>query len=299
MRDDRRDHSLPTFISLLALALMLMTLDVRSQGGGLLGTVRDGANQLLKPFQEAATFVVDPLANFVSNLGDLTALRTENEALRAELADLQAIQATYEDKLARLEQLEAIMALQLDVTDIASTPANVIGRTDSFDLSFRIDKGEESGVVAGNPVVDSNGYLVGRVLEAGPGYAIVVPLVADLEAATVTVGDQVGSLSGVLGTNDQLILDVFDQAGPVLAGQQVVTSTQSFAYPPSLPVGEIMEDAIPVGRALTVRVRAFADVRRLRAVLVLAWPDPQAAISDDVPTPSTTVPATSTTESGG
>lgn len=300
MRDDRRDHSLPTFISLLALALMLMTLDVRSQGGGLLGTIRNGANGVLKPFQVVASFVVDPLADFVSNLGDLTALRAENEALRAELADNQAIQATYEDKLARLDELEALLSVQLDLKDIVSTPANVIGRTDSFDLTFRIDKGEESGVVAGNPVVDANGYLVGRVLESGPGFAIVVPLVADVEAATVTVGDQVGSLSGVLGSDDQLVLDVFDQAGPVLAGQQVVTSPQSFAYPPSIPVGEIVADATPVGRALTVRVRAFVDVRSLRAVLVLAWPDPKAAISDDIPTPtSTTIPATTTTGVGG
>jgi rod shape-determining protein MreC len=300
MRDDRRDHSLPTFISLLALALMLMTLDIRSQGGGLLGTIRNGANGVLKPFQVVASFVVDPLADFVSNLGDLAALRSENEALRAELADLQAIQATYEDKLARLEELESLLSLQLDLKDIASTPANVIGRNDSFDLTFRIDKGEEAGVVAGNPVVDVNGYLVGRVLESGPGFAIVVPLVADIEAATVTVGDQVGSLSGVLGSDDQLVLDVFDQAGPVLAGQQVVTSAQSFAYPPSIPVGEVAEDATPVGRALTVRVRAFVDVRSLRAVLVLAWPDPKAAISDDIPTPTTTtVPATTTTGASG
>ncbi len=296
MRDDRRDHSLPTFISLVAFALMLMTLDVRSQGEGVLGTIRGGANQLLAPLQAAASFVVDPLADFVGNLADLAQLRSENEALRAELADLQAIQATYEDKLARLAQLEKAMALQLDVGDIATTPANVIGRTDSVDLTFRIDKGEESGVVAGNPVVDANGYLVGRVLDSGPGFAIVVPLVADVEAATVVVGDQVGSLSGVVGTDDELILDVFDQAAPVLAGDQVVTSSQSFAYPPSLPVGEVAEDAVPVGRALTVRVRSFVDVRSLRVVLVLAWPDPEAARADDIPIPtSTTVPSTTDT----
>ncbi len=299
MRDDRRDHSLPTFISLVAFSLMLMTMDVRAQGQGVLGTIRGGANQLLSPLQSVASFVVDPLADFVGNLADLAQLRNENEALRAELADLQAVQATYEDKLARLAQLEEAMSLELDVKDIATTPANVIGRTDSIDLTFRIDKGEESGVVAGNPVVDANGYLVGRVLESGPGYAIVVPLVADVEAATVVVGDQVGTLKGVIGTDDTLVLDVFDQAGPVLAGEQVVTSSQSFAYPPSLPVGEIAEDAVPIGRALTVTVRSFVDVRSLRVVVVLAWPDPEAARADDVPVPSTTVPTTTATTEAG
>lgn len=300
MREDRRDNSLPTFITLMALAMMMMTLDVRAQGAGVIGTVRDGANALMEPVETAAAFVVNPLADFVENLADLAELRTENEALRAELADLQAEQASFQDKLVRLEQLEKAMRLELDIADIAVTAANVIGRTDSFDLAFRIDKGEESGIVAGNPVVDANGYLVGRVLEAGSGYAIVIPLVADVEAATVTVGDQVGSLSGVIGTDDQLVFDVFDQASPVLAGQQVVTSAQSFAYPPSIPVGEVIADAVPVGRALTVGVRSFVDVRSLRVVLVLAWPDPKAATADDIPTvtvPSTTVPS-STTEAG-
>ncbi len=296
MRENRRDITLPTFITLIAIALMLMTLDVRAQGGGVIGTVRSGANRLIEPIETAAAFVVNPLADFVENLADLAELRSENEALRAELADLQAEQAAFQDKLARLDQLEKAMRLELNIADIAVTAANVIGRTDSLDLAFRIDKGEESGIVAGNPVVDANGYLVGRVLESGNGYAIVIPLVADVEAATVTVGDQVGSLSGVIGTDDRLVLDVFDQATPVLAGQQVVTSAQSFAYPPSLPVGEVTEDAVPVGRALTVGVRAFVDVRSLRVVLVLAWPDTDAATAD---TPVVTTPQFTTTTGGG
>lgn len=288
MRDDTLDHSTPTFVTLVAISLMLMTLDVRSQSEGVMGTIRSGANQLVEPVEKAAAFVVDPLADFFENVVALGDLRNENQALRAELAVLQAESATTADKLERLTELERLLRVELDVKGIASTPANVIGRTDSFDLTFRIDKGEESGVVAGNPVVDANGYLVGRVLESGRGYAIVVPLVADIEAVTVTVGDQVGSLRAVIGSDNRHFLDVFDQAAPVLAGQQVVTSTQSFAFPPSIPVGEIAEDSIPVGRALSAPVRGFVDVRRLRFVLVLAWPDPSVAIADDDASISTT-----------
>lgn len=292
--DDRRDHSFPTFVTLMIIGLLLMTLDIRGQGEGVTGVMRHGANRLLSPIQSVVGFVINPLADFVDNLGDLTQLRAENEALRGELAELQAEQATFGDRMARMEELEKLLDLELNIGSIATTPANVIGRVDSFDLSFRIDKGEESGIIAGNPVVDSNGYLVGRVLESGPGYAVVVPLVSDIEAATVTVADQVGTLRGVIGTDDQMILDVFDQAGPVLAGTQVVTSSQSVAYPPSLPVGETMENAQPVGRALTVRVRAFTDVRSLRVVLVLAWPaQVESTTTTTVPESST---ATTTTE---
>ncbi|NIR41406.1 MAG: rod shape-determining protein MreC, partial [Actinobacteria bacterium] len=62
--------------------------------------------------------------------------------------------------------LERLEGLELAVEDLVRTNANVIGRTDSFDRSFRIDRGEESGVLVGHPVLDANGYLVGRVLEA-------------------------------------------------------------------------------------------------------------------------------------
>ncbi|GIU92237.1 MAG: hypothetical protein KatS3mg011_1143 [Acidimicrobiia bacterium] len=271
MREQSVDRTVPVAVTLVVLALVVMTFDVRADGRGVVGTFRSGVNQVLAPFQAAASAVVDPLADLVDGIGDLAGLRAENQALRARLAAAQAELASVEDQLERLEVLEALLDLELDLTELTVTHANVIGRTDSFDLSFRIDKGEESGVLAGHPVLDQNGYLVGRVVESWRGGAIVVPLIGDRNAVTVGVGDQTGTLSAVIGS-DEMVLEVFETARPVRAGDQVVTSPFSAVFPPSIPVGEIIEDAEPEGQALTARVRPYSDPTRLRAVAVVAWP---------------------------
>lgn len=297
MRDQTADRSLPVLVTLVAVALVVMTFDVRAQGEGMVGSFRAGVNRLLSPFQAVASAVVNPVADLLNNVGDIAGLRAENDALRARLAAAQARLASVEDQLERLRVLERLLDLELDLGDLTLTNANVIGRTDSFDMAFRIDKGEESGVLAGHPVLDPNGYLVGRVLDSWRGGAIVVPLTGDTEAVTVGVGDQTGTLSAVIGT-DEMILEVFETARPVRAGDQVVTSPFSASFPPSIPVGEIVESAEPQGQALTARVRPYADPSRLRVVAVVAWPpDPVTAVEDDTPAASTTT--TTVEENGG
>lgn len=295
MLNHRRDRTLPLFVTLVAIAVVIMTFDIRAGGGGMIGSFRAGTNRLLAPLQSLGTVIVNPIADLVDNLGDIAGLRAENEALRARLAEAQATMAAVEDQLERLEVLERLQGLELDIANLVTTNANVIGRTDSFDLSFRIDRGEEAGVLAGHPVLDENGYLLGRVLDSWLGGAIVVPLIGDVESVTVGVGDQVGTLSPVLGS-DEMVLEVFETAKPVRSGAQVVTSPFSAAFPPSIPVGEIIEDAKPQGTALTARVAPYGDPFRIRVVVVVAWPaDPASAVADS---PNVTTPLPTTAPTG-
>lgn len=286
MREFRDSRTVPTLITLLVIGFLVMTLDIRASGGGVTGSVRDGTTRLLAPVQRVAEAIVSPLADFAEGLADITDLRAENADLRSRLAEVQAELAAVQDSLERLEVLERLNDLTLSEADLAQTPANVIGRTDSFDLSFRIDKGESDGVLAGHPVIDENGYLVGRVLTATAHGAVVVPITGDREAVTVIAGGRIGSLSAILGSG-LMRLDVFDTPDPLGAGTQVVTSFQSVSFPPGIPVGEVVEGARPVGGALSATVAPFADLSRLRVVVVLTWPpDPSTAAEG---TPTTTI----------
>jgi len=147
----------------------------------------------------------------------------------------------------------------------------VIGRPDPFGPSFVIDKGTDDGVAVGHPVVDPNGYVVGKVVEAAPGFAIVVPITQDREAVTVLVDGQVGSLVSHVGS-DQLTLEVFDAIEPLQAGDLVVTSSVSVTFPQGLPVGEVMADVDLEGTAISAPVRLFAQTDTLRMVVVITWP---------------------------
>lgn len=283
---DRSDRSLPTFITLVVVAILLMTFDVRLHGEGVVSVMRGGAQTLLAPLQRGANVVMDPVADFLDGLSDITSLRETNEALRAELARAQAGLAEAEDDIARLQVLEAFHGLELDTTDVAQTAANVIGRADQFDLAFQIDKGVKDGVIEGQPVIDVYGFVVGSVAEASPNTAIVVPILGSRSQITVLVGSQTGLLGANPGSSE-MRLEIFDAREPVEAGDQVVTAANTF--PSGLAVGEIIESASPRSTALTARVRPFVDLESLRVVVVLAWPP------DPISGTTTTVPATTTT----
>jgi rod shape-determining protein MreC len=295
MREFRQDHSLPLFVTLIVVAFLLMTFDLRSGGDGILSSLRSGTNSVVQPIEGAVQAVVDPIADFVDGLSDIASLRSENEALRARLAESEGELAGVADQLQRLETLENLLDLPLDVQAFSQTLANVTGRADSFDLSFRIDKGTSDGVLAGQPVLDDNGNLVGRVLESWAGGATVVPITGDIEAVTVSVSGQDGIARSIPGASElelvrDLSLDVFVGAQSVREGDRVVTSRFSQSFPPGIPVGVIKADASPEGQNLTAFIEPFLDLQSLRAVVVVVWP-PDPAVSEE-PTPQVTVPAT-------
>lgn len=297
---DRSERTLPTFITLVVIAIVLMTFDIRTQGGGAVGVIRGGAQTLLAPVQRGANVVMDPIADFLDGLSDITSLRETNEALRAELSRAQADLARAGDDLARLEALENLYDLDLESTEVAQTSANVIGRADQFDLAFQIDKGVSDGVIEGQPVIDIFGFVVGTVTQVSPNTAVVVPIEASRSRVAVLVGSQSGLLESNPGSTE-MSLDIFDARDGVTAGDEVVTAAGNF--PPGLAVGEILEDQEPEATLLRASVRPFVDVDSLRVVVVLAWPpDPTSATTTTTPS-TTTVPttdgATQTTESGG
>lgn len=280
---DRSDQTLPTFVTLVVVAILIMTFDIRTEGEGVVGTIRGGTQTLIAPLQRGAALVVDPVTDFLDGLSDIASLRETNEALRAELARAQAALAEAGDDIARLEALEALHRLELESTEVARTPANVIGRADQFDLAFQIDKGVDDGVLEGQPVIDVYGFVVGTVDEASPNTAIVVPIQASRNQVSVLVGSQTGLLSANPGSLE-MRLDVYDAREPVREGDQVVTSANTF--PPGLAVGRVPADAAPESTALTARVMPYTDLDSLRVVVVLAWPPDPAVVT----TTTTTVP---------
>lgn len=285
------DRTLPTLITLLVVGILLMTFDVRLQGGGVVGVLRSGVQSIVNPLQEAASYVVNPVADAFDSLSNVASLREENLILREELAEAEAAIIAVQDQLARLELLEQLYEMEASGAELGRTVANVTGRPDQ--VALVIDKGTADGIARGQPVVDTNGYVVGIIEFATSGSATVVPITAGPAGVTVLVGDQVGTLVPQVGSDD-MRLEVLEARGPVLAGDRVVTSAASLNFPAGLPVGEVVFDAAPSLDVLNTWVRPYFDLDTLRIVVVLAWPpDPIGAVGDDEPLvnpTSTTVP---------
>ncbi len=253
---------------LLLVSVLSATLEVRAGGWGVM---RVGVGSLLVPLQRVATEIFDPMVDTVEGLVGIATLRSQNEALRAELAEALAEMAAVEDQLARLESLERLAGLDLPDVEQARTLANVVGRQVGFEFHLRIDKGLEDGVIGGNPVLDENGYLLGRIGASAQDFATVIPITADVEGLTVLVAGSVGILRPRVGS-DILSLEIIDRPPIVAEGEEVVTSQLSVNFPPGLPVGALQGEAEVVGSVLRGSVKPFADPQRVRAVLVVSWP---------------------------
>ena len=305
LSDETRGRTTPTLITLVVLGLLLMTFHVRLDGGGVVGVMRSGAQSIIAPMQEAAAFVVTPIVDLVDSLSNVASLREENLALRARLAEREADLVGLQDQLARLETFEDLYELGDAGTELPRTVASVIGSPDFLDGALIIDKGTSDGIAPGQPVIDSQGYVVGSIHEVTTGTATVVPIVVGSNGVQVIVGDQKGVLMPQVGTT-VMRLEIFGAREPVLVNDRVLTSAGSVNFPVGLPVGLVVEDAAPVSDSLTTFVQPFTDPDTLRLVIVLAWPpDPITATDEGVVIPvdegttTTTNGSTTTTEGEG
>lgn len=290
------DRTLPTLITLLVIGLLLMTFDVRSEGEGVTSVLRRGTQTIVAPLQEGAAFVVNPFLDMVDSLANIATLRETNLILERQVAELEAALIAVDDDLARLEFYEQLYDVEATGTDIGRTVAEVIGLPGPLDNALIIDKGTDDGIAVGQPVLDTNGYVVGSVQQAASGNARVVPITVGSDGVAVTVGEQLGVVLPQIN-QPTLRLEINPAREPVLAGQTVVTSSQSVRFPAGYPVGEVVADAAPGGAdALQATVDPYMNPDTLRVVVVLAWPpDPVEAVTE--PT-TTTTSTTSTTLDG-
>lgn len=305
LSDEPQGRTTPTLITLVVLGLLLMTFHVRLDGGGVVGVMRSGAQSIIAPLQEAAAFVVTPVVDLVDSVSNVASLREENLSLKAELAEREADLVGLQDQLARLETFEKLYELGDAGTELPRTVASVIGSPDFLDGALIIDKGTSDGIAPRQPVIDSQGYVVGSIHEVTSGTATVVPIVVSSSGVQVIVGDQKGVLMPQIGSA-QMRLEIFGARDPVLVNDRVLTSAGSVNFPVGLPVGRVVEDAAPVSDSLSTTVQPFADPDTLRLVIVLAWPpDPITATDQGVVVPleegtsTTTTGSTTTTEGSG
>jgi len=290
------DRTLPTLVTLLVLGMLLMTFDVRSEGQGVTSVLRTGTQTIVAPLQKGAAFLVNPVLDVVDSLANIAILRETNLILQREVAELEAELISVDDDLARLEFYEQLYDLEATGTDIGRTVAEVIGRVDPLDKSLIIDKGTNEGIAVGQPVIDTNGYVVGSVQQVTGGTARVVPITVGSDGVAVAVGEQLGVVLPQI--NDNILrLEVNPAREPVLAGEKVVTSSQSVRFPAGYPVGEVIVDAAPSGAdSLSTLVEPYMNPDNIRVVVVLAWPpDPVAAVTEST---TTTTSSTSTTLDG-
>jgi len=283
----RFDRTTILFISLVAVSFLLATFDVRAQGDGVGSVMREGAQSLFTPVQEAASFVTRPVVGFVDGVSNLAGLRDENTRLAQRVVELERLVAETEEAQRKVVELETALGIEV-ASDLPAVTARIVaaGPSDFEEVRF-IDKGAADGIVRGQAVIDENG-LIGRI-----------DFVSDKAARVLLITDP---RSGVgvrdLATNDTgwvegrgtptMQLEMFNAQEPVKAGDLLVTDGSRF--PPGIPVGTVLSAAeSEVGFSLVTAVAPEVRITRIDFVKVIVGWDPldarfgEEGVAEEVP----------------
>lgn len=262
---------------LVACSLILLTASFGGDGGAV-GSVQRGFSEVLNPVQEGASRALKPVRDLFGWFGDtlsakgkLADVTAERDRLRDEVLKYQDAQT--ENELLR-RQLNLNRSLGLD--EYGPVGARVFAQSSTvWYATVKIDKGSSDGLRDGMPVIDENG-LVGTVSQTTRS-AAVVTLITD-HTSGVSGRTIQGRVPGIVqpssaGNPGSLHFNLTG-SGKISAGDRVVTRgtiDERFPslFPEGLPIGTVTAVDDPGSDTQEVRVRPFADLRKLDNVQVL------------------------------
>lgn len=272
----RSGRSRFTLLLLVLTSITVITLDFRGDGSGVIASLREGARDAFAPIRSATDTVTDPVSDFFGGITNYGSLEAENARLRDRIDELERTGIEAADAQREREELLALLDLRF-ARDVPQVSARVVSApVSNFELTVEIDRGRDDGVAEGMPVVAAGG-LVGQIVEASASRAVVLLITDPTSAVGVRLarsGD-VGVAEGT-GRGRSLEVDFIDARTKVARGEAVVTSgLQNSVFPPSIPVGRVVEARVPAGAVeQEVTVRPAVDLDRLEFVKVLQW-DPR------------------------
>jgi len=225
--------ALLTFYVAVSLALFVVDLRFRS-----LELVRQSISLLVDPVQRVAQTpgsLVDYAAGYLQGM---RALEKENHDLKHTqlntTPDLQRL-AHLEVENERLRKLLAVKEREKAKGQVAQI---LYTARDPFSRRVVIDKGQQSGIVAGQPAIDEAG-VVGQVTRVFP-FSAEITLITDKDQAVPVQIVRSGQRSVVFGLGKgQLELRYMPANADVEVGDLLVTSGLDGVYLPGFPVAKV------------------------------------------------------------
>ncbi len=264
-------------VLLVLTSITVITLDFRSRGSGVLESIRDGASDVVAPVQSVVEGALSPVGDFFGGITRYGDIREENTRLRRQLDEARA--EILRNEGAERERESLLDLQQLDfAADIPTVAARVVATSPSnFQLTISLDRGSDSGIARGMPVVAGAG-LVGRVIDVSRVRSTVL-LISDpssnIGVRLQSSGD-VGVARGA-GIDEPLPVDLVRVETKVFEREAVVTSgLQGSIFPPEIPIGRVREASTPPGSLQQrITIDPVVDLARLQYVKVLQWQPPQ------------------------
>lgn len=276
------------FKSMLAKAVGLIALILvgvmiySATTGGFATLPAKLAGIFVTPVQTAASWVSDGFSGFVDRITGSGDMRARLEQLEKENTDLRKKLVEYDELKQKNEWYSDILGLHEKHSDYTFASGRVIGRdpSDAYG-NFTISSGQNADIAVNDPVVATDGSLVGVVQEVGLTYAKVRTILdpATKVAAQISrTGDTAYTAGSTveLARQNYLRLTTLERSSGVSAGDFVVTSGIGGIYPEGLIIGTVQTITnASDGITLNADVSLITKIFDLKQVMVITSFDGQ------------------------
>jgi rod shape-determining protein MreC len=256
--------ALLTFYIAISLAIFVVDLRFRS-----LDLLRQSIALVVDPVQRIAQTPGSLVDHAATYLQGMRALQIENN----ELKHAKLTTAPDLERMAQLESENGRLRKLLEVKEREKAKGQVAQilytARDPFSRKVIVDKGQQSGIVAGQPTIDEAG-VVGQVTRVF-AFSAEITLITDKDQAVPVQIVRSGQRSVVFGLgNGQLELRYMPTNADIQIGDVLVTSGLDGVYLPGFPVAKVVnierDSAYSFARIFCVPV---AGVENFGEVMVL------------------------------
>ncbi|TDR76551.1 rod shape-determining protein MreC [Paludibacterium purpuratum] len=235
---------------------------------GLMEYTRQGMSVLFYPLQRAINFPLVAARRIDDFLTTQSTLQAENEVLRRQqmilLSRVQRLESTERD----FEALRTLNQLKSERSDAASLAEILYTGRDPFSYKIIVDKGQDSQLHPGQPVVDDRG-LIGQITRVQPLTAEVTLITDKTLMVPVTI-QRTGLRAILYGYGGGVEARYLPIHADVRPGDLMITSGIDGLYPEGIPVAFVTRvERNPDSAFIRVTSMPTAGVQKGRYVLVL------------------------------
>jgi rod shape-determining protein MreC len=256
------------FVFFVTLAVTLLAVDLRFK---TLELLRQAIGVAAYPVQQVAALPVDGLRGIGGYFSTVGALQDENRLLHREQVEQAGTLLRQQQLEQENQRLRALLEMKERLPSKGVVAEVSHAARDPFSRKVVIDKGSQSSIQAGQPVIDDVG-VIGQVTRV---YLVMseVTLLSDKDQAIPLQVQRNGLRAVAYGGAEGGMLDLRFMAAnaDIRNGDTLVTSGIDGTYPPGLPVAtvaRIERDAAYAFAKITLTPTAGTD--RYRQVLVLS-----------------------------
>jgi rod shape-determining protein MreC len=244
--------------------------------------VENGVGVTLNVVQGALYSITDRMSGFVSFVVNFSAVKEENEYLRARNRYLESRGLDYDVIKKQNERMRDKLGFVDRNTQYEFIACNIVARSGGGIIdNYTVDKGTKDGVLKGMIVVTADG-LVGQVTDTANSYSIVQTIASENIAVSAMVKnteENNGIVKGYREFNRKLLAKIYHLPldSNIKEGDVILTRGQGFLYPKGIRIGYVIEVEEDRGKIQkNAVIQPYVDFNRTEEVLIVVPTDKEA-----------------------